>query len=41
LRSSTARRPQRLCAVDPVDHGFEERDADGNPDLALAPPVEA
>jgi hypothetical protein len=37
----TGDRVHALCAVDPVDHGFEERDADGNPDLALAPPVEA
>ena len=37
----TGDRVHALCAVDPVDHGFEERDADGNPDLALAPPIEA
>lgn len=27
-----------LTAVDPDHHGFEELDANGNPDLALAPP---
>ena len=37
----TGDRTHPLTAVDPVDHGFEERDADGNPDLALAPPVAA
>ena len=38
-QARTGDRVHPLCEVDPVDHGFEERDADGNPDLA--PPVEA
>jgi len=37
----TGDRTHALCAVDLIDHGFKKRDADGNPDLALAPPVEA
>ncbi len=37
----TGDRTHDLCAVDPIDHGFEERGIDGNPDLALAPPVAA
>lgn len=37
----TGDRTHPQCAVDSVSYGFEELDADGNPDLALAPPVAA
>lgn len=37
----TGDRTHPLCSVDPQHHGFEEIDADGNPDLALAPPAAA
>jgi hypothetical protein len=37
----TGDRTHPLTQVDVEHHGFEEIDADGNPDLALAPPAAA
>lgn len=37
----TGDRAHALCAEDPEHYGFEELDADGNPDLAHAPPEAA
>ena len=39
--AKTGDRTHPLCALDPESFGFEELDADGNPDLALAPPTAA